>query len=142
VLAGYVATGRSSRMQLAYAEMNENAQIGLTLLARDLQMAGYARPTGVVSDAAGTGQALAMRRSHAERPVFGCAHGLASSSSRNRAAPWDAAVCAPASGESDHVIEIVYEADLVNSSPTAAAVPSDCIGSGLSVSETTLGGGG
>ncbi len=38
-LASYVATGRSSRMQLAYTEMNENAQIGLTLLVRDLQSA-------------------------------------------------------------------------------------------------------
>ncbi len=141
-LASYVATGRSSRMQLAYTEMNENAQIGLTLLVRDLQSAGYARPMGIVSGGAGLGSGPVMMRPYAARPVFGCVHGLVQNSYRNRVAPWDASVCAPASSEQDHVIEIVYEADLANSSPTATAVPSDCIGSGLPVSDVAVGGSG
>lgn len=136
-LAGHAATGRTARLVAVHAEMHENALIGLALLTRELQLAGYARPIGAAS-ASGAGAPFLMARTHAERPVFGCAHGLNGNAARNQAAAWDASVCAPGSGARDDVLEIVYEADLVNSSATSGGLPSDCIGSGLPASTITL----
>ncbi|MFO6421103.1 PilW family protein [Hylemonella sp. W303a] len=137
-LTTYVMTGRTGRLQITLAEMNESAQIGLTLLTRELQQAGYARPTGVVLAASGAAPAR-LARTGVEQPVFGCSHGLKDSSHRSQSAPWDATVCAGAAGPRDDVLEISYEADVVNSSPTSSGVPSDCIGSGLSARTQSLG---
>src|SRR5262245_42450785 len=139
VLAAHVATGRSSRMQSAYAEMNENAQIGLTLLTRDLQLAGYAQPVAVGVD--DKGEAVLVR-THAERPVFGCAHGLAQSGYRNQVASWDATVCALVPGTHARVLAIVYDGDVANSVATSADLPAGCVGSGLPASEVAMGGAG
>ena len=123
VLVSYLGSGQTSRVQAAYAELNENAQIAMTIMNRDLFLAGYAQPTGV---SAGT----TFTRSYSDRPVFGCDKGLVSVGNRNQTAPWNNTVCSPA-GAADHVIEVVYEADLTNTVPTAANVPSDCIGNTL-----------
>lgn len=136
-LATHVMTGRTARLQITLAEMNEGAQIGLTLLARELQQAGYARPMGVLPASSG-GTPARLARTLVERPIFGCAHGLRDSGHRSQATPWDAAVCAAAAGSRDDVLEISYEADVFNSSPTSSGVPSDCIGSGLSAVTLTL----
>lgn len=130
VLVSYLGSGRTGKVQSAYAEMNENAQIALTMLTRDLLLAGYAQPTGL---SAGN----TFTRSYSDRPVFGCDKGLDNVSRRNQATPWDNTVCKAAGGE-EHVIEVVYEADLTNTSPTAANVPSDCLGNGLPA--TVIGG--
>jgi type IV pilus assembly protein PilW len=143
--AAYVATGRTGRLQATLADMDESAQIGLALLVRELQQAGYSRPYGVLPAASGSesgageaggagGTGAALARPGLGWPVFGCAYGLKNTSHRSQAAPWDPSVCAPATGTRQDVIEISYEADLVNSSPTSAGLPSDCIGSGLPVS--------
>lgn len=126
VLVSYLGSGKTSKVQAAYAEMNESAQIAITLLNRDLLLAGYAQPTGVSGSSTFT-------RSYSDRPLFGCERGLDNVSRRNQLAPWDAAVCAPA-GSIDHVIEIAYEADLANTVPTAANLPSDCVGNSLPAS--------
>jgi type IV pilus assembly protein PilW len=136
-LAGYVVTGRTARLQATLADMNESAQIGLTLLARELQQAGYGRPYGLLAAPPGEVSAT-LARTLMDRPLFACAHGLKDNSHRSQALPWDATVCAPAVGPRDDVIEISYEADLVNSSPTSGGLPSDCIGSGLAASTLTL----
>lgn len=136
-LTAYVVTGRTGRLQATLADMNEGAQIGLTLLARELQQAGYARPYRLQVTEPG-GPATALARTIMDRPVFGCAYGLIDNSHRSQAAGWDATVCAPAAGPRNDVVEISYEADLVNSSPTSAGLPSDCIGSGLSASTLTI----
>ena len=123
VLISYLGSGKTSRVQAAYAEMNENAQIAMTLLGRDLLLAGYAQPTGVSGSSTFT-------RSYGDRPVFGCDKGLDNVTRRNQATPWTSAACLPA-GAADHVIEVVYEADLTNTSPTSTNLPSDCIGNAL-----------
>ena len=123
VLVSYLGSGQTSKVQAAYAELNENAQIAMTIMNRDLLLAGYAQPTGF---SGGT----TFTRSYSDRPIFGCDKGLDNVARRNQAAPWDSAVCAPA-GAADHVIEVVYEADLTNTAPTAANVPSDCVGNTL-----------
>jgi type IV pilus assembly protein PilW len=138
VLASYVSVGRNSRAQSAWAELNENAQIALLLMTRDLQMAGYSQPVGV--SGSGTDNAI-IARPYADRAVFGCAWGLVSNNNRKQTAPWDATVCAAANGVENHVIEISYEADLATTSPTGTGVPSDCIGSAVPSNTLDVGAG-
>ena len=70
VLVSYFAAGVTGRQQAAYAEINENAQLALTLIARDLLLAGSATPTGVAAGG------LSFTRTYAGRPVFGCSTGF------------------------------------------------------------------
>ena len=71
VLVSYITVGTTGRQQAAYAEMNENAQLALTLIARDLLLAGFSAPLGVAADG------LSFTRTYASRPVFGCSTGFA-----------------------------------------------------------------
>jgi type IV pilus assembly protein PilW len=116
VLVSYITAGTTGRQQAAYAEMNENAQLALTLIARDLLLAGFSAPVGVASDG------LSFTRTYASRPVFGCRTGFA--------APATTGAVACALSGSD-ALEVVYQADAANSVPTASGVPTDCLGNGL-----------
>ena len=116
VLVSYITAGTTGRQQAAYAEMNENAQLALTLIARDLLLAGFATPTGVAAGG------LSFTRTYASRPVFGCRTGFASPSTMG-------AVACGTSGSD--ALEVVYQADGANSVPTASGVPTDCLGNGL-----------
>jgi len=120
VLTSYLASGRTNRFQAAYAEMNENAQIGLGILSRDLLLAGYSQPTGV--NGAGTG----MSRNYSGRAVFGCNNGFVSPTAV--AVACAAAAVAPAVDQP--AIEVIYEADITNTVPNGG-VPSDCLGASL-----------
>ena len=119
VLSSYIASGKSNRFQAAYAEMNENAQIGLGILARDLLLAGYAQPTGINAGS------TAFTRTYSGRPVFGCDNGFVAPNTAG------AVACSVAAGTP--AIEVVYEADLTNTVPTSANIPSDCLGAGLTL---------
>lgn len=133
VLALYAESKRTMRVQAMHAELEENAALALALLSRELQFAGYAQPVGVTQQ----GGFPRFVRSHVERPVFGCERGLNSTTQRSQTAPWDASVCKTA-GDEDHVIEIVYEADAVNTLPassTAGAAPTNCLGAALPKNE-------
>jgi len=116
VLVSYIGSGKSGRQQSAYAEMTENAQLALTLMSRDLLLAGFAAPTGLA--VGGT----RFTRAYAERPVFGCQTGFVTPNTSN------AVACA---GAGTDAIEVVYVADGTNTVPTAANLPTDCLGNGL-----------
>ena len=116
VLVSYITAGTTGRQQAAYAEMNENAQLALTLIARDLLLAGFSAPVGVASDG------LSFTRTYASRPVFGCRTGFA--------APATTGAVACALSGSD-ALEVVYQADAANSVPTSGNKPTDCLGNGL-----------
>ena len=66
VLATYVSVGQTGRLQAALAQMDEDAQMGLQILSRDLLMAGYASPVSM--DAA----SRVFTRTYNERAVLGC----------------------------------------------------------------------
>lgn len=117
VLVSYIGAGSTSRLQVAQAEMNENAQIAMTMLSRDLLLAGYASPTGVNGSST-------FVRSYSARPLMGCDNGFADPSTTSDVA------CA-AAGSGGPAIEVVYEADVTNTVPTSAGVPADCLGNGL-----------
>lgn len=117
VLLSYLASGKTGKQQAAYGEMNENAQIAMGIISRDLLLAGYAQPTGYDS-ATDT-----FTRTYSSRAVFGCDNGFVSANTTG------AAVCATSAGTPS--IEVVYEADLKNTVPTSSNIPSDCLGTGL-----------
>ena len=113
VLATYLSTGQTGRLQSAFAQMDEDAQIGLRILSNDLLMAGYARPISKDAETSG------LRKTYNGRPVFGCDRGF-KTAAVNTPAECGGSVNAPA-------IEIAYEADLYNSAVTEGK-PSDCLG--------------
>lgn len=119
VLISYVGSGQTGRLQSAYAEMNENAQIGLSILSRDLLLAGYAQPTGVT----GIPPNQVFSRTYSGNAVFGCENGFVS--------PNTTGAVACNIGAGTPALEVVYEADLTNTVPTSGAVPSDCLGNQL-----------
>lgn len=121
VLISYITSGQTNKLQAAYAQMNEDAQIGLHILSRDLLLAGYAQPTSLDTTT------FKFGRTYAGRPVFGCDTGFVSANATGNVA------CA-ATG-STPAIEVVYEADVTNTVPTSAVppIPSDCLGAALAV---------
>ena len=116
VMVTYLGSGKSGQQQAAYSEMNENAQIALGIMSRDLLLAGYAKPTGYDS---GTGK---LTRTYSGRAIFGCDTDFASPNTTG------VATCSAAGKPS---IEVTYEADLKNTVPTSANIPSDCLGNTL-----------
>jgi type IV pilus assembly protein PilW len=122
VLLSYITSGQTNRLQAAYSQMNEEAQIGLGILSRDLLLAGYARPTGW--DPA----TFKFGRTYSGHAVFGCDTGFVSPNTT-------AAVTCAATGSSP-AIEVVYEADVTNTVPHSSGAPSDCLGAALTDQST------
>jgi type IV pilus assembly protein PilW len=116
VLASYLSSGRSGLLQSAVAQMDEDAQIGLRILSRDLQLAGYASPVSM--DAA----SLVFTKTYNDRAVFGCDKGFTAALASTPS------VCAGSGGTPS--IEIAFEADLHNS-VVSAGKPTDCLGNAL-----------
>lgn len=122
VLVSFASSGQTGRQQSAYAQMNEDAQIALGTLSRDLLLAGYAQPTAVNTASA------TFVRTYANRPVFGCDSGFVSPSTTG-------SVSCNATGTLP-ALEIVYEADLASTVPTSTGLPSDCLGAALTAQVT------
>jgi type IV pilus assembly protein PilW len=124
VIVSIVGSGKAGRFQSSYAQMNQDAQIGLSILSRELQMAGYSQPSGLVDTSGGVGTptySLSYNIGTAT-VVFGCDTGFAN--------PQAASLACNASGSAP-ALEVVYEADLKNTVPTSGNVPSDCLGNGI-----------
>lgn len=142
VLVSYLGSGQSSKLQSAYAEMNDNAQAALTLLSRDLQMAGYTSVGGINTTAGVKPLSSVQSFVSANVPLFACEKGFVS----NTIAAGSES-CATTAGTSS--LQVAYEADLTNTVPTAAGasypattctlpvvggvstVPTDCVGNRL-----------
>jgi type IV pilus assembly protein PilW len=105
-------------VQAAYAEMHDNAQLALQLLTRDLQLAGYSAAQGVST----TAQTSTLVRGLKAPPLFACDFGFV--------APLASAVACQTQGNSS-ALEVMYEADVHNTSPTASGVPADCLGNAV-----------
>lgn len=130
VLVSYLSSGQTNKRQAAYAEMNENAQIALTLMKSDLLLAGYAQPLGTVTNP-GPPAITTFNKTYAGSPVFGCDNGFV-----NVSAATGAAACVVASGMP--ALEVNYEADTSNTVKTAADLPSDCKGARLPASNVVV----
>lgn len=124
VMVTYLSGSKSNQQQAAYAEMNENAQLGLGIISRDLMLAGYSTATGTTVASGIT----TFTRSYSLRAVFGCEYGFTSPNQTGPIAAGDCVVSAGTPG-----FEVVYEADVSNTVPTSGGVPSDCLGNGLTI---------
>ena len=120
VIVSYIGSGQTSKRQAAYAEMNENAQIALSMMRSDLLLAGYAQGTSVLTDGAGV---KTLGKTFATRPIFGCVNGFDAAN--------EIATATCSAGVGTPAIEMSYEADLTNSVPTSGGFPSDCLGNSL-----------
>jgi type IV pilus assembly protein PilW len=105
-------------VQAAYAEMNDNAQMALQLLTRDLQQAGYSAAQGVSA----TTQTSTLVRGLKAAPLFACDFGFA--------APLASPLTCQTQGDSS-ALEVVFEADAHNTSPTSTGLPADCLGNAV-----------
>lgn len=121
VMVSLIGSGNTGRFQSAYAGMNEDAQIGLSILSRDLQMTGYAKPTALVSNGAPSPTfSLTSTTLGSTTFVFGCDNGFAN--------PTAATVACGTS--TTPALEVAYEADTGNTVANAG-VPSDCLGNAI-----------
>ncbi|MBK9440327.1 MAG: PilW family protein [Comamonadaceae bacterium] len=131
VLVSYLSSGKSSRQQSAYADMHENAQMAMTLLSRDLLLAGYAQVSGIQT--VGVPPVSTFTRTYSGRAVFGCDKGFVAPSTTGTVA------CVTTAGKP--AIEVVYEADEINTVPSGSPTgPSDCKGTKITPAAGTLSG--
>ncbi len=119
VLVSYIGSGQTNKRQSALSEMNENAQIALTLMKNDLLLAGYSQARGTAT----VGTVTTFTKTYGGRAIFGCDVGF-----DNYATGGDA-ICKTGTAETP-AIEIIYEADSSNTVLTAGE-PTDCRGSKL-----------
>lgn len=125
ILVSVIGSRDAGRFQAAYAQMNEDAQIGLSILSRDLQMAGYALPTALVPDPGGATSSLTSATLAPGAFVFGCDTGFADPNAGVLA-------CGVATTSA---FMVSYEANKDNTvlTTTAPIRPSDCLGNGIAV---------
>lgn len=117
VLISYLGSRQTAVQQAAYRQMNDDAQIGLSIIARDLMLAGYTRPTGV--------SAITGRFSGTPPfAVFGCDKGFVMPNKLGELVAADCALTGTSSA-----IEVIYEADKDNTvADSSDPKPSDCVG--------------
>jgi type IV pilus assembly protein PilW len=131
VLVSVIGSRDAGRFQTAYAQMNEDAQIGLSMLSRDIQMAGYALPTSLAPDPLpATTSSLVSTTLAPNAFIFGCDTGFADPA----AALLVCGAAAPPSSTTSAIM-VSYEADQRNTVLTTSGTiaPSDCLGNGIAV---------
>ena len=125
VLISMIGSGKAGRYQAAYTQMNEDAQIALSILSRDLQLAGYSAPTGLIAGPIPPQQILVFGALGATNRIFGCDTGFVDPKAV-------ALVCGAVAG-AQPAFEVAYQADLRTTAPQGggAGNPSDCLGNGI-----------
>lgn len=122
LLLAYLGSAISSRQQRAQVEMTQDAQFALTLMARDLQMAGYVEPASIAVGA--------ITPRVAFRPVFGCNDGFDDGN-----AEFSSATCAPApaagTASPGPSLEVNYQATPDVALVQTGNLPVDCKGVGV-----------
>lgn len=129
VVVSFIGSGNASRYQAALTQMNQDAQIALNMLAREVQLAGYSAPATLTGGVARYHSLSATAGPVAETTgyIFGCDGG------NNGVGPFTDPVvatlaCAATVVTSSSGLSVVYEADATNTSPTSAGIPTDCLG--------------
>ncbi len=116
--AGMVVAGRQQR---ATSAMTDDAMLALSLIRRDLLMAGYVHPASIANDRFAPVAGVVQTRA-----VFGCSHGFQSA----QAGP-GVATCAGPSDASSDAIEVTFEATAGNADLAADGRLVDCLGAKL-----------
>jgi type IV pilus assembly protein PilW len=130
VIVSYVGSGKASRYQAALTQMNQDAQIGLNLLSREIQLAGYSAPSALTNTAAAGSTpvfVVSYNLGTVTAPIFGCD---VSQSVGTFVDPTAANVVCGNNGATPTFsgLGVIYEADAKNTVPSSAGVPTDCLG--------------
>ena len=142
-MSAYIGAAGSGRVAEAQARMNEDGQAALTILAQQLTMAGsnpdqsnrdisslrnpvYGTSTFTTSPGTYTISKFIIRGCDGKFSNITSASGL------------DTLTCASGTSTLPDSIAVNYEADRFNTIPTAANVPTDCLGNRLSVISSGL----
>lgn len=118
VMVSFIGSGRAGRYQSAIGQMNQDAQVALNLLSREIQMSGYISPGQILGAPA----------------LFGC-DATTGTVPFTSPASTGALLCAADTGTAKvSALEVVYEADIKTTVKTSGGLPSDCLGNGLTIS--------
>lgn len=123
VLLNYLGSGVSGKQATYAAQMTEDAQIAFAQISRDVQMAGYADVTNILSNGGTTATFVRPAITH---PLRGCETGFVDAN-----ATWMGATCA-ATGTS-HVFEVTYQTTTVTNVQTSGNF-TDCLGASVAAS--------
>ena len=129
VIVSIIGSSSTGRYQAAFGQMNEDGQIALGLLKREVELAGYSQPTGLIVDPLNAAnQILAFATMGGNNYIFGCAKGFVNVNVAGGLCVANAAPGAPS-------FEVAYEADAGNTQLTSGVppVPSNCLGNGVAV---------
>ena len=137
VVVNYTSTGASGARQSALGQMGEDAQLAFSLLARDLQMAGYSEPVAITVTGGAGGDATFSKK-YTGRPLFGCATPMMDPKAALSSALEDGVTCAASGGTATHSLVVNYEANSANAVVNAANLPTNCLGD-AAVPVTTTG---
>lgn len=130
MLVMYTTGASASRYAAAQGQMNEDAQMALSVITQELRKAGYnpRRPTGPIATAMNDlGQG--------GWGLFACPNGFTD----NTTLLVSGLTCN--AGGSGGALAIVSESDLVSGKNTAANLPMDCIGIGIASQGISIAGG-
>jgi type IV pilus assembly protein PilW len=120
VLVSIIGSSKSGRFESAYEQMNEDAQIGLSILSRDIQMAGYSEPTALVNTGTVPAPVYVLNFGNLATAIFGCDTDFSNPVAVN-------VVCGTGVNAA---IEASYQAD-TQSTVATGGVPSDCLGTAI-----------
>jgi type IV pilus assembly protein PilW len=120
VLISIIGSSKSGKFETAYAQMNEDAQIGLSMLSRDIQMAGYSEPTALVNTGTVPAPVYVLNFGNLATAIFGCDTDFSNPTAVNVACGVGA----------NAAIEMSYQADTQSTVATGGA-PSDCLGTAI-----------
>lgn len=125
VMVTFVNSGKAGRYEAALNQMNQDAQVALNMLSREVQLAGYVSPSNSLGAFVS--------------PLFGCD---ATSSTTAGTIPFVSATVtgtptcsATVAAPTVSALEVVYEADGYNTVPSGGN-PSDCAGGQATTSGT------
>ena len=128
VIVSIIGSSVTGRYQSAFGQMNEDAQIALGILKREIELAGYSQPTGLIPDPLdATKQVLSFATVGANDYVYGCAKGFVNPTTANDYS------CVANANPGSPMFEVAYEADAGNTQLTSGPppVPSNCTGNGV-----------
>ena len=131
VMVSYIGSGKAGRYQSALSQMNQDAQIALSILSREIQMAGYSAPFSL-TDISGGGTpnfVITYNLGTLTAPIFGCDSTRGTGTFVDPGAA--SLTCSTATTPTTSGFGVVYEADVRNTVPGGVAndIPTDCLGS-------------
>lgn len=129
VIMTFINTNRTSAVNQQMARLQQDAAFATQILTSQFKLAGYSAAVDfpVLSD--GTTGLVTYNRNHGGPAVVGCDNGFSNAST---AADYTTLGCTAASATPQpDAIDVIYEGDAFNTVPSAAGLPTDCLGAAV-----------